>query len=185
MKKLVQKGFTLIELLIVIGILGILVAAVLLAINPAEGQKKARDTKRMKDLTTLQIIIDQAVADGIFTATGAWNSGTGTSACNGGWLGGAGINLCKYVPVLPVDPSSKASTTIAGAAGATDCTSATTVSAKATYYYVNYDQPSGSYEINVRQESTSNCGNLENDGGNSNLNAEAGTDDALNLLTDN
>ena len=175
-----KKGFTLIELLIVIGILGILVAAVLLAINPAEGQKKARDTKRMKDLTTLQIIMDQAVADGLFTADGAWSTtGTPVTTCKDGWLGGAGIDLCKYVPVLPVDPTNKASTTVAG--DVASCTNLTTTS-KPTYYYVSYSNTTGTYEINVRQESTSNCKNILSDGGNSFFNVEAGTDNALDLI---
>ncbi len=184
MKKLLQKGFTLIELLIVIGILGILVVAVLLTLNPAEGQRKARDTQRMKDMATLQSLIDQAVADGVFTADVNVNSAAGTNRnCNNGWLGT--FNLCKYVTNLPVDPLSK-STTVAGtAANATGCTNTTTTAAKNAYYYVRYDNATGTYEINVRQESTSNCKNLNNDGGDSSLNVEVGTDDGLNLLTDN
>ena len=42
-----SKGFTLIELLVVIGIIGTLGAVALVAINPAEAQRKARDTQRM------------------------------------------------------------------------------------------------------------------------------------------
>lgn len=44
------RGFTLIELLIVIAILGILAAAVLVAINPAQQQRKARDSTRKNDI---------------------------------------------------------------------------------------------------------------------------------------
>lgn len=74
MKKIFQKGFTFVELLIVLGILAILIATVLLTMNPAEAQRKARDAQRMKDLVTLQAIMDQAVSDGITTADGEWNS---------------------------------------------------------------------------------------------------------------
>lgn len=44
------KGFTLIELLIVIAILGILAAAVLVAVNPAKRSAQARDAGRKNDI---------------------------------------------------------------------------------------------------------------------------------------
>lgn len=44
------KGFTLIELLIVIAILGILAAAVLIAINPAKRQNQAKDSNIKSDI---------------------------------------------------------------------------------------------------------------------------------------
>ncbi len=47
------SGFTLIELLIVIAILGILAAAVLVAVNPAKRQKQARDSARKNDIGQL------------------------------------------------------------------------------------------------------------------------------------
>jgi prepilin-type N-terminal cleavage/methylation domain-containing protein len=47
------KGFTLIELLIVIAILGILAAAVLVAINPSKRTNQARDAQRKNDIGSL------------------------------------------------------------------------------------------------------------------------------------
>jgi len=47
------KGFTLIELLIVIAILGILAAAVLVAINPGKRTRQARDAQRKNDVGAL------------------------------------------------------------------------------------------------------------------------------------
>lgn len=44
------RGFTLIELLIVIAIMGILAAAVLVAINPLKRQQQARDASRKSDI---------------------------------------------------------------------------------------------------------------------------------------
>lgn len=44
------RGFTLIELLIVIAILGILAAAVLVAINPGKRTRQAQDAKRKNDI---------------------------------------------------------------------------------------------------------------------------------------
>ena len=51
--KRLQKGFTLIELLIVIAILGILAAAVLVAVNPLKRQQQARDSARKSDVGQL------------------------------------------------------------------------------------------------------------------------------------
>jgi len=48
-----RSGFTLIELLIVIAILGILAAAVLVAVNPGKRQKQARDAARKNDIGQL------------------------------------------------------------------------------------------------------------------------------------
>lgn len=48
-----QKGFTLIELLIVIGILGILAAAILVALNPLEQFARGRDAGRITSVDQL------------------------------------------------------------------------------------------------------------------------------------
>ena len=52
-KSLHLRGFTLIELLIVIAILGILAAAVLVAINPQKRTRQARDAGRKNDIGSL------------------------------------------------------------------------------------------------------------------------------------
>src|SRR3990167_2861309 len=50
-------GFTLIELLIVIAVLGILAAAVLVAVNPAKRTRQARDAARKNDIGSLATAI--------------------------------------------------------------------------------------------------------------------------------
>lgn len=49
------KGFTLIELLIVIAILGILAAAVLIAINPTKRQNQAKDANIKSDIGSIAL----------------------------------------------------------------------------------------------------------------------------------
>lgn len=48
-----NKGFTLLELLIVIGILAILATVIIVAINPAELLRRARDSQRISDLSSI------------------------------------------------------------------------------------------------------------------------------------
>jgi len=57
-----QKSFTLIELLIVIGILAILVAAVVVTLNPAQLLAQARDSKRQQDLSALNQALNTITA---------------------------------------------------------------------------------------------------------------------------
>lgn len=62
-----KKGFTLIELLIVMSILGVLAVVVLVAINPAEQMRRARDTGK---ISGVQQLGRAAVA--YYTATGTY-----------------------------------------------------------------------------------------------------------------
>lgn len=56
-----QGSFTLIELLIVIGILAVLVAAVVITLNPAQLLAQARDSQRQQDLSSLNQAINTAL----------------------------------------------------------------------------------------------------------------------------
>lgn len=58
-----QKGFTLIELLVVIGIIGILAAVVLVAVNPGRQFASARDTQRKADLYSITNAIYQSATE--------------------------------------------------------------------------------------------------------------------------
>ena len=82
MKKNKKGGFTLLELLIVIAILAILSVALVIVLNPAETLKKARDSQRISDLSTLK------------TAIGLYMTSVTPT-----YLGGATSNaICKVGP---------------------------------------------------------------------------------------
>jgi prepilin-type N-terminal cleavage/methylation domain-containing protein len=53
MKKTKQKGFTLIELLIVVGIIGILAAAVFASLDPLKRLQDSRDARRWSDISEM------------------------------------------------------------------------------------------------------------------------------------
>ena len=107
-----NKGFTLIELLVVIGILAILLAITLIAINPARQFGQANDTARRSAATQILNAIGQ------YTATNGGN--LPAEVLNGNYgaqntvplaLNSTNFpNLCgqlvpSYLPALPVDPN--------------------------------------------------------------------------------
>lgn len=99
-------GFTLIELLVVIGILAILFAIVLIAINPARQFSQANNTKRRSDINAILNAIHQ------YSASNRGNLPAGipqvpASAAN---ISNTGADLCAaliptYISALPTDPS--------------------------------------------------------------------------------
>lgn len=58
-----KQGFTLIEILIAIGILAILSAIVIIAINPARQFAQARNTQRWSDVNTILNAVHQNMVD--------------------------------------------------------------------------------------------------------------------------
>lgn len=116
-----QKGFTLIELLVVIGVIAILAAIVLVAVNPGRQFAQARDTQRRSDLYSITNAIYQYMAEhnGVLPDTDEDDASSNfpTSAtCIG--TDGSCFNLSiagneddtepvvpTYIADIPVDPS--------------------------------------------------------------------------------
>ena len=60
---LAKAGFTLVELLMVIGIIGVLAAIVVVAINPTKQLGSARDTKRRSEVNSILNAVSQYAID--------------------------------------------------------------------------------------------------------------------------
>ncbi|KKW23864.1 MAG: hypothetical protein UY70_C0021G0008 [Candidatus Kaiserbacteria bacterium GW2011_GWB1_52_6] len=108
-----RQGFTLIEILVVIGLIAILAAIVLIAINPARQFAQARNTQRTSNVETIMNALGQYLADnkgvaltttsctGLTTAIGSRTASTSVGT------GGSNLGAClgTYIATgIPMDP---------------------------------------------------------------------------------
>lgn len=103
-----SKGFTLIELLVVIGILAILLAITLIAINPARQFAQANNTQRQSDVNAILNAIHQYMADNNGVPPAGITNVVATVATDDG-AGAAEADICSdlvttYMADLPLDP---------------------------------------------------------------------------------
>ncbi len=158
-----SKGFTLIELLIVIGILGILAAAVVIVLNPGELLAQARDAGRIADMNSLNSAIALYLSDvsspsldvGPYSTINA-TCGFGTCtvrtnySTNGtGWVGVNFSTISGGSPManLPRDPTSSA-----------------------VYQYAyKGENANKTFELNARLESQKYRNKMTTDGGDKNI----------------
>jgi prepilin-type N-terminal cleavage/methylation domain-containing protein len=104
-----QKGFTLIEILVVIGIIAILAAVVLVAVNPGRQFKQARDSQRLANINTILNALGQNISDhqGVLQCQGSTEHLPTTMTQIGTDTGQFDLADCvvpDYLPKLPYDP---------------------------------------------------------------------------------
>jgi type IV pilus assembly protein PilA len=104
-----NKGFTLIEILVVIGIIALLAAIVIIAINPARQFAQARDSQRISNINSILNAIGQRMADnkGIFaggTCNALPTATTTILTTSGATAGELGCLVPTYLSALPLDP---------------------------------------------------------------------------------
>ena len=113
-----QKGFTLIELLVVIGILAVLLAITLIAINPARQFSQANNTKRRSDVNAILNAVNQYMSDN----RGALPTGITSTVQN---ISNTAANICaalvpQYIAALPRDPLTLNGVSVTNCAAAYD-----------------------------------------------------------------
>jgi type IV pilus assembly protein PilA len=168
-----NRGFTLVELLVVIAIVAILAAVVLLIIDPAEIQRRGRDSSRLADLSNLNNAISTAVTESDGNTEAVLCDG-GTYPCTGvsypvdadtrkndgsGWVKVDLSSGSLRLPTLYVDPTNDA-----------------------TYHFA-YCADNDAYELNTVLESAKEGQRMAEDGGDQNAIDDTGRYEVGSNLT--
>lgn len=119
-----NKGFTLIEILVVIGIIAILAAIVIIAINPAKQFAQARNTQRVSNTNAILSAVGQRISDNKGVFEGTFDIGgtdyhcdelpdpaplditdSNGTAATGNESGDLGCLVPTYISALPEEPT--------------------------------------------------------------------------------
>lgn len=151
-----ELGVTLLEVVIVTAVLIILSGIAYSLISPSSSKAKARDNKRLSDISNLDRAINEYRIDRqsypgsqsvLYTSTSVPAGSPDIYSPTSGWIP---ADLSDYLPKYPTDPLNDA-----------------------TYHY-EYLQNGGGYEISARMEHLTE--EPQSDGGNDPLKFELGTD---------
>ena len=108
-----SKGFTLIEILVVIGIIAILAAVVIVALNPARQFAQARDSQRSSNVNAILNAVWQRMVDnrGVWTASGGCDAlpAVATEIGTGALVDLEACLVPTYLPTMVWDPSTGSS----------------------------------------------------------------------------
>jgi type II secretory pathway pseudopilin PulG len=155
------NGFTIVEIVIVTGLLIMLSTLLVINLDPIGNKKKARDGKRISDISTIDTAISEFVADKkrypdesdiLRQSTILPGGSTQLTGSNMGWIK---ENLSSYISMLPIDPVNDD-----------------------TYHY-HYIHNATGYELNAKLEIFTS--EMIDDGGNDNNFYEVGNN--LNLIS--
>lgn len=147
-------GFTLVELLVVIGILAILLAIVLIAINPARQFAQARNTQRASNVNAILNAVTHYAADNNGNLPAGIDATVKTITST---AGATNVDLCsalvpRYVADMPLDPTvgtESPAGSLCTAALATYSTGYTIVQSSATDNRITVAAPSAELGIGV------------------------------------